>query len=111
MAGGRHVTPTLPIRQADVEIVESLGSTDGACGASVTSEDDAHRPVLLNRLGRNVLTLGWRALLRGGQRHPQLIEVHGIPGGDRAVMPDALAGLHPFQAAGRHRALLSGRVL
>src|SRR5439155_1379254 len=67
---GRRVAPALPVRQADVKIVDACGGANRAAGPTVASENHAHRSVFLHRVGRDVLTFRRSVLLGWRQRYP-----------------------------------------
>src|SRR6202171_5965285 len=107
----RRVAPALPVLQADVEIVDACGGTNRAAGGTVASKNHPHRSILLYRVRGYVLTFRGSVLLRWRQCHPQLEGAQPLAGRGPAVMPHPVSRLHPFESTGRHRTLLSGRVL
>ena len=107
----RRVHPALAALQSDVEVVDALRRPDAASRHSVLTQNHANRTVLLDGIGRDVLTLRWRKLFLFRQRDPQLEDAQWIALKRPAVMPDALARFHPLETALPYLAFLACRVL
>ncbi len=111
MAPRRRVAPPLSIVQSNVEVVDTFGSADRAASTAELSEDHTDRSLLRHRLRGDVLTFWRRVLQYSGKRNPQLEQAQRLSLEGTAVVPDTVARLHPFQAAGEYLAGLPGRVL
>src|SRR6267142_1687701 len=99
--------------QRDLEVIDRRRRGDLARRFAVAAEDDARRALARELARTEIARLGVEVFHLGGQRDPQLVALDAHASGGAAVVPDAAARAHPFDApriddAGGARRLLVG---